>query len=359
MYTKALYYPYIDISDGNWLKTSLLYWDELSTIVPRSIRTPYQTESSQILSSEGFLKAVHVSPSDRAVRDVGRDIAKYINLPETQRIFRSTSQERSFIHNEKLDREVQRRLRSYIHNDKITHHLLDQIHHCRHDDDWIEIDQNFASYYLTLLAEKISKQRGIAVVSNFSAYDCLTSRIRQAHEDYPRIGYRERVHNSIEPLADGLLAQIVLKNIIIRDDTRVDKILEFKEKHRDELNRFRATLQKLCSSLYSSEVIESVDALRERLNAIYTNEIQPSVSDLKKCLKGNCIQSTLGDFSISGMASLAGLVGGGASTPMLGNYAILATLGISVVAMAALYKRKKDEIMTSPYAYLLSMQNNL
>ena len=30
----ALYYPFIDIQNEKWLKTALLYWDEIRTIVP-------------------------------------------------------------------------------------------------------------------------------------------------------------------------------------------------------------------------------------------------------------------------------------------------------------------------------------
>lgn len=36
-FTRALYYPTIDITNEQWLKTAILYWDEISTIVPSSI----------------------------------------------------------------------------------------------------------------------------------------------------------------------------------------------------------------------------------------------------------------------------------------------------------------------------------
>jgi len=37
MFSKALYYPTIDISDEGWLKTAYLFWDGVRTIVPESI----------------------------------------------------------------------------------------------------------------------------------------------------------------------------------------------------------------------------------------------------------------------------------------------------------------------------------
>lgn len=39
-YTKALYYPTIDIEDSEWMKTAILFWDEINTIVPESQPAP-------------------------------------------------------------------------------------------------------------------------------------------------------------------------------------------------------------------------------------------------------------------------------------------------------------------------------
>jgi hypothetical protein len=33
-FTKALYYPRIEVPNEGWLKTAILYWDEVKTIVP-------------------------------------------------------------------------------------------------------------------------------------------------------------------------------------------------------------------------------------------------------------------------------------------------------------------------------------
>ena len=51
-FTRALYYPTIDIQNENWLKTAILFWDEINTIVPESIREPYQLDSTKYLADE-------------------------------------------------------------------------------------------------------------------------------------------------------------------------------------------------------------------------------------------------------------------------------------------------------------------
>ena len=49
-FTRALYYPTIDITNDEWLKTAVLFWDEINTIVenPRQI-APLPPEQSDPL----------------------------------------------------------------------------------------------------------------------------------------------------------------------------------------------------------------------------------------------------------------------------------------------------------------------
>jgi hypothetical protein len=41
MLGSALYYPHIDIEDGAWLRSAVLFWDEIKTISPNSVKKPY------------------------------------------------------------------------------------------------------------------------------------------------------------------------------------------------------------------------------------------------------------------------------------------------------------------------------
>ena len=55
----VLYYPFIRIPNGDWLRTSLLYWDEVSSIVPNQweAENKYPTYISDLLS-EGFFRPI-------------------------------------------------------------------------------------------------------------------------------------------------------------------------------------------------------------------------------------------------------------------------------------------------------------
>ena len=48
MLGSALYYPHIDIHDPMWLRSAILFWDEIQTIVPSAIANPYESEDTRI-----------------------------------------------------------------------------------------------------------------------------------------------------------------------------------------------------------------------------------------------------------------------------------------------------------------------
>ena len=48
-FSNALYYPTIDITNSSWLKTAVLFWDSIFTIVPESFRNPYQNSDAVYL----------------------------------------------------------------------------------------------------------------------------------------------------------------------------------------------------------------------------------------------------------------------------------------------------------------------
>jgi hypothetical protein len=56
-----LYYPTISVPTGNWLRQAILYWDEVSSIVPKSwdekLLIAY-TQDIQYLKSEGEFRSI-------------------------------------------------------------------------------------------------------------------------------------------------------------------------------------------------------------------------------------------------------------------------------------------------------------
>ena len=56
MLGSALYYPHIDIPDKKWLRSAVLFWDEIRTIAQRAVSRPYKSRDTNILWREGYLE---------------------------------------------------------------------------------------------------------------------------------------------------------------------------------------------------------------------------------------------------------------------------------------------------------------
>ena len=118
----------------------------------------------------------------------------------------------------------------------------------------------------------------------------------------------------------------------------------------DELGRFRTAIAELPSRIAEDLPLE---AMRQKVWDLYTNELQPSVADLKGALDGHrigwvakAILKT--SFLSAGPTSL--LVTVGLSVPQ----ALWVGTGISLVAMGLLYSSdKRGDIRSNPYSYLL------
>lgn len=81
-FSKALYYPTIDIRNWDWAKSAALFWDNIQTIVPESMQNPYQGPVNQVLASEGLLTPHFVNPDYHIVRDLASEVTKFLETNE-------------------------------------------------------------------------------------------------------------------------------------------------------------------------------------------------------------------------------------------------------------------------------------
>ncbi len=85
MFSRALYYPTIDIKNEAWLKSAVLYWDRIETIVPESIQQPYQRRTTRALEDSGILFPHWVNPNSEEVRGLELDVATYLNTKAVEK----------------------------------------------------------------------------------------------------------------------------------------------------------------------------------------------------------------------------------------------------------------------------------
>ena len=72
----ALYYPHINLTNKNWVKHALLFWDNISRIVPQSIEPSDSEDIIKIKYESGFIKDYRPERRDTsyAFQDFSREL---------------------------------------------------------------------------------------------------------------------------------------------------------------------------------------------------------------------------------------------------------------------------------------------
>jgi hypothetical protein len=367
-FSTALYYPWIDVRDEGWLKTALLYWDAVRTIVPESIDQPYSNRTACTLRDSGFLLPLRVHSDMEEIEELTDDVLSYLKTSEgAEFLVRGAEPHSSWVHVEKLPYEF-RRLAD-IHPEKLPweiRHQLERVVRSPRRSEWLEVDERFADYYMTLLATRLSDRVGAALLTplptaerlalsakmdaQFSGIlpNAIWGRDRRPWE-YDAMGPRR---NAPRTLAQGILAHLALERVAVDPTTPIEKLMEFRSQHKDELAQFRMKVEQLTAAVNTEMPVE---ALRQRALDIYNNEVDPALTNLKRALDGRRIR-WLGDgllkiaFLSAGTSSM--LVATGLSVPL----ALLAGAGLSLVVSGAMYNVDRAEsLRNNPYSYLLAM----
>jgi hypothetical protein len=361
-FTKALYYPWIDIRDEGWLKNAMLYWERIQTIVPVSIQQPYSIRTAREFHDEGLLVPFRVESSMKENEGLTNDVLKYLESPEGAEVLMSKEiSEYHYIHPDKLPEEIRELVE--IHPDKLPYEIRYRLQHAFNAErrDWISVDVRFANFYMTLLATRLSEKIGAGLLSDTSANNKLANAVKlDAKLSIPRrrygYEYDEYMHYKEMPLslAQGALANLIFERIQIDHETPVKKRLEFRKDHADELRRFRTKIAELTKAISSNQPL---DALRQQVEDIYINEVKPAISSLKEGLSDSKIKWVTENFLKVSFFSTSST-----SVPLalLGwtvPYALLVGIGVSLTASAILYNREKAErLRQNPFSYLLAAE---
>jgi hypothetical protein len=165
--SQALYYPWIDIQDEAWLKTSLLYWDTVRTIVPESIQAPYSSETSRALEGAGFLVPLRVHSRMEEIEELTDDALTYLNTTEGGELLVARSQSsRHHIHLDKLSTSLVRLpMFHQKFGHEVLHFLSSRASPSSGGPDWLDVDEGFALFYMTLLANRLAERVGAALLT--------------------------------------------------------------------------------------------------------------------------------------------------------------------------------------------------
>jgi hypothetical protein len=362
-FTKALYYPTIEIQDEQWLKSTVLYWDKIQTIVPESIQKPYKGRISKILHDEGILSPFLVKSTSAVVQNVSDTAMEYIQSNEAKELLLSKKQRSFSIHRDKMPRHFsihQDKLPEEfrIHSEKMSYFLKQEFNDKLDRQGWVRASSHFAEFYMTLLANEICESKRFALLSDNTFTSNFAEKVRldnnivssSSHDRFVE-RHRDAVH-----LAEGMLTNLIVQGVKFKPDTPIKKIIEFKSNHKDELGLFRKAVSDLVEKTPNNLTF---DAMQQYVHDIYTNEFLPAYNNLGKSLTGAKLKWSWETFMKIAFFSVAGtyvLQQFGLSIPQ----ALIAATGVSCVANKIIYNvDKAEKLRSNPYSYLILVDRNL
>lgn len=246
-----LYYPTINIQDGTWLRNAILYWDEVSSIVPYENYLDYSPELLY-LQELGVYKAVYPQEIfySEFVEEFCDSIVKRISAYDRLRartINNGIQNGRVMVHKNKIYAPA---LHELIHYRKLPSQLLDYFGDKRfindyNTDGWMEIDSKIAQIYMKTLAEYSIKCSGKDIVLG-------TDKFTHSREIY---------NNSLNRTdLQAQCCKINIENCLPQPsmDVSFEDILEFKNRRKDELNTFRAKIRELETNIYNADSPELI-----------------------------------------------------------------------------------------------------
>jgi hypothetical protein len=359
--SKALFYPSIEINNENWLKSNLLFWDEIKTIVPESINKPYNNRTTEILSERGILKPELVNPDHHIVRELSENIIEFINTEEgiqllslDNSISRIHKDKMSHIHNDKLGYEIEMLLR--MHPSKMAHELRFMLEDGMMDG-WLMVNSSFANYYMTMLANKICEDKGLSLLTDNPLCSNLSSKVKLGFKGLNTENRQYRAEGLNRQLANGIFTNLIIERIDFHPSTNVVDVLSFKNDHKDALGLFRTNMKKLLEKVSPDS---SINALREEVESIYQDEFIPSFNNLKKQLDQSPLQWTCDKVAIIGFFSIGTTAIPTYLLDMTIPHALIAGAGISLVTSLISYNLDKQKILReNPYNYLLEINRDL
>lgn len=352
-----LYYPTIDVPSNSWLRHAILYWDDVSSIVPSNIDSRAELSPDlHYLMDEGQFRPVRPEElinrpqNHQALQEFQKEFIEVASSEQFQRFVNRRPFSAARIRDEKIPMQPLSR----IHLDKtsyvITEFLRDQGLALGKDfDGWYYFERNTALLYMSLLAKylaDISKNQ-TTIGTDHSIYEKFNFGRITGQESYPVISLN--------------LSRVLPTP---RANVSFEQLIDFKKKRKDNLIHFRKILMDFENKISKAKSHEEW----KQLSVSFKENIQAGVKDLTRAMRDVRIEAFF--RSIKSLISLK----------TLGKAAVLAAdekyqvtpiplpvkiAGITVagaVEIGMQYVETRNKLMAkhreSPFAYLYQAQRS-
>jgi len=389
----ALYYPHIDIRDSAWLRSAVLFWDEVQTIVPTSIQSPYHEADTKICEQEGYLRPLRCDLHQELLEELGNRVFKLLESPEWARsLLRSGRTDPSLdalMHADKIGHEIKRRLGDMVgihqdkmppalrklffqsgglemiaaeklpshlrqmmesfefvrmHPEKLSHELRSMFdrrpYHA--EGDWIIVNSRFAEVYMSALAALLAREVQVSPLTNEEPSSGVN--LRCLIED---------VATSGPTAAKGALVSIVMEGLRVDPETPIQKLLAFRKSRSNQLAELSGIFDDLKGKI---EIASSPQDLENEAKRLFENKIRPGLERLRSELEQQTIQSVWEGVqravTVSAPVGMFAAMTGFSGSMLLGAGAFITVADVSVKSYLARSKARAS----SPYTYLFDIE---
>lgn len=353
-----LYYPTIDIPRKSWLRHALLYWDEVSSIVPKSLDDKLLIN----LSSD-----IHYLMEEKQFRPIKpEDLIFKTDNWEIFQAFQNEFQEivssphfKTFIANQNFSRKYMGNSNKVENNSRIHRNKTsDSIYYFLEEqglakrgrnDEWINFEKNTALLYMSLLAKYLADidSEHTTIGTDYIAYEKFNFKRVSENQGFPVVSFNL---NNVLPTP--------------KDNVPFERIVDFKRKRIDNLRHFKKMLSdfqtKVSNSQSNAEIKEYTINFQETLlngvedlNAVLNDgRIDYTVKSIKSLisLKSPTTLTALGSV-INNQIDLVNI-------PIYINIAGLAFIGVIELTANYIDSRNKEraKLRESPFSYIYYAQ---
>lgn len=242
--SKLLYYPYINLPRTDWTLRTLLYYDNIGSIVPREYF--YDPERNYDEFMLELVRSELVTPIDPInTFDNPWEVTRpFLQLVENNQEKLRTAQNR-FRQGLRGNMHIDKFSKANIHADKFDENILYGLEQLglaeKTDGRWYSVEQRTANNLMHFLATLISAK---------------TDRLPTT--DYIRTSYNRQTFNQERRKREKILTSL----IPFPDEIDMRKLLNFKEKHSGILNSFRTRVEQI---VLDPNIIEGTPLFQQHL----------------------------------------------------------------------------------------------
>lgn len=355
-----LYYPTINVPRNSWLRHALLYWDEVSSIVPKSWDDRMLVELSpdiHYLIDEGQFRPI--KPEDlifkkdnwESFHQFQEEFRGIVASKEFQSFIQRQHKSHYRIHVNKVERNKIARVHSNKTSQGILYFLEEEglAKRNHHNPDWLIFERNTALLYMSLLAKYLADidSEQTIIGTDYLAYEKFNFRRVTQDKGFPVVSFSL---NNVLPTP--------------KQNVPLEKIIDFKRKRSDNLLHFKRTVSDFQSKISKTK---SQAELKE-VAITFQESLVTGVKDLNAVLGDSRIESTLKTFKslinlksptlISSAGVLANEKLNLVNLPFSWEAIGLAAIGALELTCSFVEARNKNKVKLreSPFSYVYQAQ---